>query len=358
MPKSRILHIAPQNFAGMPMDFNRMQQKAGYDSRLVTIFQNTLNFEEDIALDIKLPTGSLASKWRNSKMELTGAVPRLKFIEPKNVAENVYFAFRDLKNKLKIDNTIKQYNLYDYDVYHFDGGMDFYRDLRFAKEVHKRGKKLVCCYFGSDLRTRGIFKELDNMSSLNLTVEFDHLALYPGINYLFFPFDVHSYEIKPKNNSKLRIIHSPTNRKFKGTDKILPIIAEIEKERQIEFILAENMDRNKLLEIKQTCDLAIDQVGGEMGGSGYGKNSIENLSMGIPTFTEFSPEYLEFIPENPMIHSTIDTLKQNLLSLIDDEKLRKNKILEGRRWVEKYHSFESVNQKLEELYRKHNIIPG
>lgn len=357
MAKPRILHIAPQNFAGMPMDFTKMQRLAGYDARLVTIFQNTLNFEEDISLGIKLPTGSLASKWRNSKMEFAGsAFEGVKYIEPKNAAENVYFVFRDLKNKFRIDNLIKEHGLYDFDIYHFDGGMDLYRDSRFARELKKRGKQIVCCYYGSDLRTRGIFRELDEISDLNLTIEFDHLAIYSGINYLFFPFDVNQFEIKERNNQKLKIIHSPTNRKFKGTDKILPIIAQIEKVRQIEFILAENMDRNRLLEIKQTCDLAIDQIGGEMGGSGYGKNSIENLSMGIPTFTEFSMDYLNFIPENPMIHSTVDTLKGNLLSIIDSEQLRKDKITEGRRWVEKYHSFEAVNIKLEELYRKHNII--
>ena len=356
MAKPRVLHIAPQNFAGMPMDFTLMQRRAGYESRLVTIFQNTLNFEEDIALGIKLPSGSLASKWRNSKMEWTGSASRdLKYIKPKNTAENVYFIFRDLMNKFKIEDIIKKYDLDKFDIYHFDGGMDFYRDSRFAIEMKKRGKKIVCCYYGSDLRTRGIFKELDDISDLNLTVEFDHIDLYKGINYLFFPFDVKKYEIKERNNPLIKIIHSPTNRKFKGTDKILPIIAEIEKERRIEFMLIENMDRNALLELKQTCDLAIDQVGGEMGGSGYGKNSIENLSMGIPTFTEFSEDYLEFIPENPFIHSTIDTLKQNLLSLIDNAQLRKDKITEGRNWVEKYHSFEAVNEKLEELYRKHNI---
>ena len=51
-------------------------------------------------------------------------------------------------------------------------------------------------------------------------------------------------------------------------------------------------------------------MGGEIGGSGYGKNSIENLSMGVPTFTEFTEDYLKFIKENPFIHSTIETLER------------------------------------------------
>ena len=234
--------------------------------------------------------------------------------------------------------------------------MDFFRDLRFSGELKKRGKKIVCCYYGSDLRTRGIFKELDEMSDLNLTVEYDHLSLHNNINYIFFPFDTSGYDIKKKINKKIKIIHSPTNRKFKGTDKILNVINELDKKRQIEFFLIENMDRNKVLEIKSGCDLAIDQVGGEMGGTGYGKNSIENLSMGVPTFTEFTEDYLSFIKENPFIHSTIKTLEENIIRLIDNEILRNEISISGRLWVEKYHSFDSVNNMLQEYYKNYSII--
>ncbi|MEO8666581.1 MAG: glycosyltransferase, partial [Ignavibacteria bacterium] len=144
-------------------------------------------------------------------------------------------------------------------------------------------------------------------------------------------------------------------RKFKGTDKIIKVINEIEKIRRIEFVLIEGMDRNKVLEIKSGCDLAIDQVGGELGGSGYGKNSIENLSMGIPTFTEFTDEYLNFIRENPFVHSTIETLKDNMIDIIDNEDKRNHLSEAGRKWVEKFHSFEAVNNMLKSHYERNNI---
>ncbi|HMS33218.1 MAG TPA: hypothetical protein PKC91_03955 [Ignavibacteria bacterium] len=352
----KILHIAPQNFAGMPLDFVKMHRSTGTESRLITLYKNTINFEEDICLGFKLPTGKRARMWRDSKIGLSST--ELKYNKPKNIAEKFFFKFRDISNSPVLKNIIDKYDLFSYDIYHFDGGMDLYRDLRFAREIKKRGKKMVCCYYGSDLRTRGVFRELDEMSDLNLTVEFDHLSIHKNINYIFFPFDVTEYEIRKKNNKKIKIIHSPTNRKFKGTDKILEVINEIDKQRQIEFILIENMDRNKVLEIKSDCDLAIDQVGGEMGGTGYGKNSIENLSMGIPTFTEFTDDYLTFIRENPFVHSTIDTLGENIIRLIDNEILRNEISISGRLWVEKYHSFESVNGMLQEYYKTNNILQG
>jgi len=352
--KKKILHIAPQNFAGMPYDFVKMHQSFGVESRLVTLYRNTLNFEEDICLGLALPTGSIAKKWRDKKVDSANR-GQAKTSAPKNLAERIYFSIRDHRNSSVIGKAINDFDLYGFDIYHFDGGMDLFRDVRFAKELKRRKKKIVCCYYGSDLRTRGIFSELDEISDLNLTVEFDHLNLQGNINYIYFPFDNSSYEFRPKSNSKLKIIHSPTNRKFKGTDKILKVIAEVEHSRNIEFILLENMDRHKVLEIKSNCDLAIDQVGGEMGGSGYGRNSIENLSMGVPTFTEFDAEYLAFLKHNPFINSTIDTLKENLLKVIDNEELRKDLSLKGMKWVDEYHSYKAVNKLLNEYYHRYEI---
>jgi glycosyltransferase involved in cell wall biosynthesis len=346
----KILHIAPQNFAGMPFDFVQMHKTFGFESRLITIYKNTLNFEEDISINLPISTGKLAKKWRDSKID------ELKFYKPENFFESTYFKLRDFRNRSKITHFIDHYKLYDYDVYHFDGGMDLFRDLRFAKDLKTRGKKIVCCYFGSDLRTRGIFKELDEMSDLNLTVEFDHLTLYKDLNYLFFPFDLKDYPYFFKFSPKIKIIHSPTNRRFKGTDKILKVIEELKKEKDFEFHLVENIEREKLLKLKKDCNLAIDQVGGEMGGSGYGKNSIENLAMGLPTATEFNDDYLKFIPENPFVTCNIDTLKESLVKIIDNPETLKTYSEKGRAWVEKYHSFESVNSKLMELYRSKGII--
>ncbi len=353
----KILHIAPQNTAGMPMDFVKMQRAAGHTSHLITIFKNTLDFEEDISIGLKLPASELAKKWRAKKLSNTLAdKPELKYIKPKNIAEDYYFKIRDRLNKKKINEIIEEYDLFSYDIYHFDGGADLFRNVSFAKQLKERKKKIVCCYFGSDLRTRGIFKELDEISDLNLTVEFDHLSLYKGINYLFFPFDISQLSFKTPDLQKIRIIHSPTNRAYKGTDKIIKVIEELKKAADFEFLLKENIHRKELLEIKQTCSIAIDQVGGVSGGSGYGKNSIENLAMGIPTATEFSEDYLHFIKENPFICSTIDTLYNDLLELINKREKLTELSKKGRSWVEKYHSFESVNKQLMKYYEKNKII--
>jgi len=208
---------------------------------------------------------------------------------------------------------------------------------------------------GSDLRVRGVDPAMDELSDLNITNESDHLLCHPNIHYIYIPFDVTPYRVRSGENKRLRIVHSPTNRSTKGTELIMPVIERVEKVRNIEFVLLEHKPHNEVIRIKETCDIAIEQVG-NLGGTGYGRNSLETLALGIPTVTEMTPDYLAWLPENPFILATPETLYDRLIELIDNPELRAEKKLAGRKWVENYHSCESVHKRLMELYREHRII--
>src|SRR5438045_4626822 len=64
---NKILHIAPENTAGVPYNVMKMQNESGFTSRLITFYKIPFNFPEDICLDLKLPRGWLAMKWRAFK---------------------------------------------------------------------------------------------------------------------------------------------------------------------------------------------------------------------------------------------------------------------------------------------------
>lgn len=354
-----ILHIAPQNYAGVPYDFYKMHGECGDKSHLITFHKNSLNFPEDICLELPLPNFSLAKIWRRKKMEAmetneSGFAP---IFQPKNFLERTYFKINDVIKKPLIEETIEKYNLNDFDIIHYDSGLDFYRDARQAIKWKKMGKKIVCCYYGSDLRIRGLIKELDAISDLNITSEYDHLSL-KKLEYIFYPYNPSELPERKKNESgRIKIVHSPTNRKYKGTELILSVIDKIKIERKIEFILLENVNRTKVLEIKSECDICIDQVGGTMGGTGYGKAGIETLAMGIPTITNMTKEYEEWLPENPfVVANNGDELYNKLSSLISDENMRNDFGIRGKNWVTKYHGYENVNKRLYELYNIFKII--
>jgi glycosyltransferase involved in cell wall biosynthesis len=356
----KILHLAPQNYAGVPYSFYKMHLHCGDQSRLITYHKNSLDFPEDICLNLPLLNFSVAKKWRTHIVTTreTESAPIAPEFAPKNIFEQYYFSLNDLLKKNKIEKIIKEYDLDSFDIIHFDAGLDFFRNSSQAVKWKKQGKKLVCCYFGSDLRIRGIIKSLDEISDLNITSEYDHLKFKKDLHYLFYPFDPSELPLKNNlNNETVTIVHSPTNRKYKGTDLIISVINKIKKEKKINFQLLENIPRPELLKIKAQADISIDQVGGTMGGTGYGKAGLETLAIGIPTVTNMTSDYAAWLPENPFtVANDQIELYTKLNFLIENPSYRIDSGNNGIAWVKKYHGFEQVNKKLYELYKSHGII--
>lgn len=359
-----VLHVAPINVAGVPYNMMEMQRRGGANTRLVTLHRSPLTFPEDICLDLPLPRNTAAMLWRSFKQNALGRALRasaqqpesfLPIRRPKNAFETMYFNWDDTRRETTVYEAVKEFGLDKFTVIHYDGGLDFFRDSRLAKRWKKEGKKIVCHYMGSDLRVRGIDPVMNELSDLNLTNESDHLLRHPNIHYLYIPFDVTPYKVRTEENKRLRIIHSPTNRSAKGTHLILPIIEKVKRVREADFVLVENTPHDEVIRIKSTCDIAIEQVG-NLGGTGYGRNSLETLAMGIPTITEMTPDYTAWLPENPFILATEKTLFQTLIDVIDTPSLREEKRIQGRTWVEKYHSYDAVHSRLMELYREHHIL--
>ena len=355
----KILHIAPQNFAGVPYDYFRMHNDCGDESRLVTLHKNQINFPEDICLDLPLPKFKLAAVWRRNKSDLEAKVSSVpKYFGYKNSLEKLYFNFSDKLREKTVFNTKKKYNLDDFQIIHLDGGLGFFRNSKQILEWKRKGKKIVCCYYGSDLRMRGLIREIDQISDLNLTSEYDHLSMKSDLHYLFYPYDSSELPKRKQNTSdKLKIVHSPTNRKYKGTELILEVISGLENKFNFEFILLENLPREEVLQIKSGCDICIDQVGGAGGGTGYGKAGLESLAMGIPTVINMTEEYMNWMPENPfVIANNADDLRKQLILLFENSDLRKEFSEKGIAWVEKYHGYSHVNAKLRELYKSRGVI--
>jgi hypothetical protein len=356
----KILHLAPINFAGVPYSFYDMHNKCGDYSRLITFHKNERDFPEDVCLNLPLPNSSLAKYWRKGKVdyrekEKSSTSP---YFQPKILLEQIYFFANDFIKRKKVFSIIDELNLDEFDIVHYDSGLDFFRNSMLAKKWKQQGKKIVCCYYGSDLRVRGIIKEMEEISDLNLTSEYDHLALKPDLEYIFYPYDSLELPARKKNeDEQITIVHSPTNRKFKGTALIISVIERIKKERKINFLLLENIPRDEVLMSKSKSDICIDQVGGTMGGTGYGKAGLETLAMGIPTITNMTKEYSDWLPENPfVVANTADELYKHLFELIESKHLRDEFGEKGKVWVKKFHGYESVNIRLKELYKMKNII--
>ncbi len=351
----RILHIAPMNIAGVPMTFVRAERSLGHYSRLVTLFPSSQQREEDICLDLPFMDSSLTRfikrvvvPAKRRIIDNRGASPEEIPVmwQPNGSLEMSLFTMRERIWERRIEDAVKRYRLFHFDLYQLDGGLGFYRDGRFIEQLKKMGKQIICCYTGSDLRVRGVIPSIDRLSDLNVTVEFDHLRLHPDIYHVPFPLDMSAIPPKKKGSSTpLRIGHAPTNRKAKGSDFIISVIKKLESELGIEGVIIENLPYRDALQLKLTCDIFVDQLSD----LGYGMNGIEALAMGIPTCSSLAPGFSDLYPDHPFFEVNRANLEDILRRLIKDSGLRERFSEIGRRWVRRVHQATRVVKEIHRL---------
>ena len=201
----KILYISPENTVGTLCLWKRQHEAKGNTCRTVTFFSSPKNFDEDICLHLpfnftkswlaharhqfyKLYRGKLG--YRKEKFGFPPAW------SPEGKIDKWFLLLKEQLWKPQIIKAIEQHNLYDFDVVHFESGMDFFKDSSFAAELKRRGVKIICHYHGEDLRTRGVMPELDAISDLNLTNEVDLLKKHPNIHYLFLKSEIGQFIVK------------------------------------------------------------------------------------------------------------------------------------------------------------------
>ncbi|MFC1562824.1 glycosyltransferase [candidate division KSB1 bacterium] len=353
----KILHIAPFNIAGVPIQFVKAQRKLGIESRLITFQKSFYDYEEDICLNLPFIKKNLSTDFlRNLKKNFlktshnknSNNIHIPHYWKPANLLEKTFFNIRDSIWEYIINRTDVGFDIFDFDIYQLNCGLGFLRNGKILKKIKAKNKKIVAVYLGSDLRKRGAIPVVDHISDINFTVEFDHLKLHNKINFIFFPFDTSEHSIAKNENKILRICHATTNRDFKSTDKIISIIKNLETSYPIKLILIEKMKHTEALKVKSTCDIVIDQLGD----LGYGYNSLESMAMGIATCTELIPEYEKFIPDHSFINVNEKNLKEKIIQLVEDKEYRLKKGLEARSWVEKYHDSVKVVKSMIEKYKQ------
>ena len=354
----KILYISPENTVGTLTLWKREHELQGNECRTVTFFGSPKNFKEDICLHLPFNfTRPDLARLRNIfYKQYRGREGYFKIKEgspptwePESWLDKTFLKFKDWLWRPIVEKAIKDYQLYDFDVVHFESGMDFLKNEFFVKELKAREKKIICHYHGEDLRSRGVMPYIDTIADLNLTNEVDLLEKHPKLKYLFLPFETSNFTSKAKLNDIIRVAHAPTNRFYKGSDLIISVCSKLESEKLVEFDLIENVSHADALERKEKSDIFIDQIG-DKGGWGYGMNSVESLSMGICTLTQINEAYNRFLPNHPFIHVTKNTLDLELRKLIKNREKISAIGKDGKKWVEINHDIKNVSGKLYDYY--------
>jgi hypothetical protein len=342
----KILHIASENVAGVPGILVKAERKLGHYSRLMTYYKSPRAHWDDIVLNLPFSnTWSLRSLKKTAKVGTYGYSHK-KGNPPKwnpKIAEKIFYLFRDSLWDFQI-NPFKKF-IFSFDCYFLDGGLGLLRNGKIVEVLKKMNKKIAILYLGSDVRARGVLPHIENLGDIIFTTEFDHTFIHPKAKYIPFPFEVEKFNKKEiLKNDKTTICHAPTKRYLKGTKYVLKAVSELKGEFDFNFLLIENRPHVEVLKIKeQKCDVLVDQLT-DLGGFGYGMNSMECLSMGIPSITYINPQYEKFLKVHPFINANKDNIKEVLEKILTDPETLLTKSAESREWVLKEHNYLNVSK--------------
>ena len=360
----KILYISPENTVGLLPIWKKAHEERGNTCEIITLYQSKQFSDNGICLNLPMINTGLIYRtarhlyykmFRNHQgdyRELSGFPPTWS---PAGIIDRTYINIREKIWKKSIEQAIVKYNLMDYDIYHLEWGLEFYRNGSFIKQLKKHNKKIVCSYHGQDMRTRGVIEPIDKLSDLNITSEFDLLPKHPNIKHLPLPFNVDNVKKRENNSNQIVICHAPTNRYYKGSKKIISICQQIESEnKNIKFILIENKSHNEVMKIKSQCDIHIDQIG-DRGGWGFGMSSLEAMSMGLCCMTQMD-KCAPYMKDHPFIDVNEKNIKAEIELTIQNPDLIQQKKGESLKWVKENHSYNKVIDRLYDLYQESGII--
>lgn len=358
-----VLCIAPYHVTGTLALWKREFARRGIQFRYVTLFRSPYGFEEDICLDLPLqPSSDRFVKARDSLYRLlTGGAPddaplagKPPFQPRPHPLARAFFTLRDAALTRRIESAVERLRMDQADVIWLDQGAEMFRDGRLARRWAEAGIPLMAFYHGSDMRNRGIYPAIDSHLTLRLTSEVDLLYLDDRLEYLFLPIDCEGLradmprEDRPamEGEGRLRIGHAARVRANKGSDTIIEVVGRLAADGYpVEMVMIEGVPHAEAMRLKTTCDLFVDQIA-DAGGWGYGMSGVEALAMGLPTLTRMSREMNDFLPGHPFVHVTGDSLRDELIRLIEDGELRRTIANAGVAWVRRTHDVRAVADRL------------
>ncbi len=270
-----------------------------------------------------------------------------------------------------------------YDIFHFyfDGGFlwPFGQHRLELPLLHLAGKKIIVLPYGCDARLENKTKcykynfcmycapptKVCNETKTRRRLEYfckysdivlgcadlvDCLPRHDGIWQ--YPIDLSEWPPLPlPDNPTIKIVHAANHRLLKGTSFLIRVIDELKSEGYpLELVLVERMLNREARKIYEQADIIADQF---LGGA-YALFSIEGMALGKPVMCYLREELFQFHPEwaeCPIVNTSPDNLKQQLIMLINDRQLRQELGRKGIEYVKKYHSLEAVGAMEDKFYR-------
>lgn len=293
-----------------------------------------------------------------------------RFIRPRrfrNMFHNMLSSAKAYK-KFVFNKAVKECEIFHFMWNTFSSG--FY-DLRYLKQLNK---KIVVQFVGGEVRWKNAMEQEFDSYSLH-PVEYDsdydssssaleaklafirrvekyadlvfaspsacQLSLRPYIiNHHFlrlsdFVENTHQRHIP-------HIIHSPSNKHFKGTKYFIQSIDKLKHDVDFTFELLDNIPYSDAKLAYTNADILL----GQLFVPGGGKQEKEALASGCVVLTNKNTTYRPDLLNSPIIDINIDNLTCVLRDIIEDHAKRQLLSEYGRRYVEQYSTADRLCKKI------------
>ena len=164
-----------------------------------------------------------------------------------------------------------------------------------------------------------------------------------------------AYSLHDGRNGRVKVMHTPNHRGFKGTEYLVQAVDELKREGlDIELVLLENVPNAQVRELMQGADILAEQFI-----IGYAMSAIEGMASGLPVMSNLENEAYtrvfrrySYLNECPILSTSPENIKENLRILVTRPELRRQLGQAGRKYVEKYHSEETARYLFGSIYDK------
>ena len=159
----------------------------------------------------------------------------------------------------------------------------------------------------------------------------------------------------PPAAGPIRVVHASNHRALKGTDDVIAASDRLRRDGvEVELVLLEGVPNE---EVRRALEDAHVVAAGFVIGT-YELFAVEAMSMSRPVLNYWRPDLLRryseesFAGECPIVDTSVEQLEANIRLLAEDPELRARLGEEGRRYVERRHSYEAVGAVLADVIER------
>ncbi|WP_170481093.1 glycosyltransferase family 4 protein [Ruegeria arenilitoris] len=273
----------------------------------------------------------------------------------------------------------------DYDIFHFYARsfIPGRNSLRFPAgsdliSLRAAGKKTLFNFRGSEARIPSIFREkspyhwlspepsqeereaeerqklylefVKKVTNAVTVIDRELLTYVPNAKIVPRAIDLSEWKIEAgSKNSRPLIVHAPTNRDIKGTERIIEALTNLQRKGEVfDYEIIENTSNALAKESYESADIIIDQL--RIGW--YGVLAVEGMALGKPVMSYIRDDLVGDFEKPPLFPTRMETLEDDIALLLNSPSLRKELGQSGRAYVEMVHDYRRVAKLYKEIYEE------